>query len=73
MAFARLPKFAFPEVMLPVTSRDDNVPTDVILGCAAVVTVPAVDTVPDTLAAGILVKPAPEPYSLRCRQIDQNR
>ena len=33
---------AFPAVTLPVTASELNVPTDVILGCAAVVTVPAV-------------------------------
>ncbi len=32
--------------MFPVTARDDSVPTDVILGCAAVVRVP--ETFPDT-------------------------
>jgi hypothetical protein len=39
--------------MLPVTASEVNVPTDVMLGCAAVVTVPAVfaaETVPDTFA-----------------------
>ena len=44
-----------------------NVPTDVMLGCAAVVTVPALvalvalATMPVTLAPVILVRPAPEP------------
>ena len=52
----------FPPVLIAV-----NMPTDVMFGCAAVVTVPAVvadvaaDTVPVTLAAGIAVNPAPEP------------
>jgi hypothetical protein len=42
-----------PALMLPVTASEVNVPTDVMLGCAAVVTVPAVfaaETVPDTFA-----------------------
>lgn len=59
-------------VVLPVTARLVNVPTDVILGCAAVVTVPAVvaevadvadATVPVTLPPGIDVKPAPDPLN----------
>ena len=48
----------------PVTVSAVNVPTEVMLGCAAVVTVPAVvaeATVPVTLAPGILVSPAPDP------------
>ena len=35
--------------MLPVTANEVNVPTDVIFGCAAVVTVPAVVALPDML------------------------
>ena len=31
-----------PDVVVPVTARADNVPTEVMLGCAFVVTVPAV-------------------------------
>ena len=65
MAFARLPKFAFPDVRLPVTEREVKVPTDVIFDCAAVVTVPAVNayvafaTVPETLApATVFAVPA---------------
>ena len=38
-----------PEVILPVTASAVNVPTDVMLGCAAVVTVPAVVAEPDTV------------------------
>ena len=50
-----MPELAYtlPAATFPVTLKLDNVPTLVILGCAAVVTVPAVvadDTVPDTLA-----------------------
>ena len=56
-------------VALPVTAKLVNVPTDVILPCAAVVTVPATTavvafgTVPVTLAPGILVRPAPDPLN----------
>jgi hypothetical protein len=52
-AVTRLPKLALPEVMLPVTAKLVNVPTEVIFGCAAVVTVLAVvalDTAPVTFA-----------------------
>jgi hypothetical protein len=41
-AVAALPKLALPDVILPVTPKLVSVPTDVIFGCAAVVTVPAV-------------------------------
>ena len=53
-----------PILALPETDALVNVPTEVMLGCAAVVTVPAVVaelTVPVTLAPGIEVKLAPEP------------
>jgi hypothetical protein len=53
-----------PLVVLPVTASELNVPTEVMLGCAAVVTVPAVvalDTVPVTLPPGILVSPVAAP------------
>ena len=36
-------------VTVPLTPRPVNVPTDVIFGCAAVVTVPAVVAFPDIL------------------------
>ena len=62
-----------PPVILPVpTLNTVSVPTEVMFGCAAVVTVPAVvalaalvalDTVPVTLAPGILVNPAPDPLN----------
>ena len=58
-----------PLVVLPVTAKLLNVPTDVILGCAAVVTVPAVvaevadATAPVTLPPGIDVNPAPDPLN----------
>ena len=67
------PVSKLPDVVLPVTVSDVNVPTEVMLGCAAVVTVSAVvavpaevakvalATVPDTLAPGIDVSPAAEP------------
>ena len=45
--------FALPAVKLPVTDNELNVPTLVILGCAFVYTVPAInafDTCPLTLA-----------------------
>ena len=57
---------------LPVAVNEVSVPTLVIFGCAAVVTVPAVTasvalaTVPVTLAPGMLVKPAPDPMNLPC-------
>ena len=57
LAVTKLPKLALPDVMLPVTATLVSVPTDVIFGCAAVVTVPAVVaalTVPDTLAPATL-------------------
>ena len=41
-ALAKLPRLAFPDDILPLTVRELNVPTDVMFGCAAVVTVPAV-------------------------------
>ena len=56
--------------MLPVTANELRVPTDVIFGCALVVTVPAVPdetayvalaTVPVTLAPTIAVKPVAAP------------
>ena len=42
LAVTRLPKLALPEVILPVTTKLVRVPVDVILGCALVVTAPAV-------------------------------
>ena len=39
-ADARLPRLALPDDILPVTASADNIPTEVILGCAAVVMVP---------------------------------
>ena len=42
LADTLLPKLALPAVMLPVTLKLVNVPTEVMFGCAAVVTVPAV-------------------------------
>jgi hypothetical protein len=39
----------FPPEMLPVTDRLLKVPNDVMLGCAAVVTVAAVVADPDTV------------------------
>ena len=42
LAVTKLPKLALPDVILPVTARLVNVPTEVMFGCAAVVTVPAV-------------------------------
>ena len=63
------PVSKLPDVVLPVTVSAVSVPTDVILGCAAVVTVPAVvadvalGTVPVTLPPGIDVSPAPDPLN----------
>ena len=48
------PVETLPADTLPVTASDTNVPTDVILGCAAVVSVP-VNKVADTLLADIFV------------------
>jgi hypothetical protein len=42
LAVTKLPKLALPDVILPVTARLVSVPTEVIFGCALVVTVPAV-------------------------------
>jgi hypothetical protein len=42
LADTLLPKLALPDVILPVTAKLLNVPTLVMFGCAAVVTVPAV-------------------------------
>ena len=61
-----------PTVALPVTDNALNVPTLVIFGCAAVVTVPAVvalvalvanGTVPVTLAPAIALNPLPLPVN----------
>ena len=68
-----------PTLKLPDTLNVDNVPTLVILGCAAVVTVPdvvalvavpalvanvALATVPVTLAPAIALKPEPSPTTV---------
>ena len=45
LAVAALPKLALPDDKLPVTARLVKVPTLVMFGCAAVVTVPAVPAV----------------------------
>ena len=62
-------------LMLPDTIREVKVPSDVILGCAAEVTVPATTdvpalvayaalaTVPVTLVPGIAVNPEPLPVN----------
>ena len=61
-----------PLVVLPVTAKLVKVPTEVMLDCAAVVTVPAVvadvavvalETVPVTLPPGIELRPAPDPLN----------
>ena len=44
--YSHSPAIRLPAVTLPVTANDVNVPTDVMLGCAAVVTVPAVVAAP---------------------------
>ena len=41
LAVTLLPKLALPELILPVTAKPLNVPTEVIFGCALVVTTPA--------------------------------
>ena len=41
LPFARVP-IKLPAVTLPVTLKLDNVPTDVMFGCAAVVSVPVI-------------------------------
>ena len=69
VALTLAPPNTLPPLMLPVTTKLVNVPTEVILPCAAVVTVPAVvadvadGTVPVTLAPGIDVSPAPDPLN----------
>ena len=69
VALTNVAPVKLPAVMLPVTATLVNVPTDVILGCAAVVTVPAVvaevadATAPVTLPPGIDVNPAPDPLN----------
>ena len=57
--------FRLPALALPVTAREVNVPTDVMFGCAAVVTVPAVVALvaapvnaPTNVVEVTLVKPA---------------
>ncbi len=49
----------FPPVILPLDDKEVNVPTLVMFGCAAVVTVPAVVTFPETLPI-ILAATVPE-------------
>ena len=69
VALTRPAVLKLPPCTLPLTDNDVSVPTDVMLPCAAVVTVPAVvalvalGTVPVTLAPGIKVSPAPEPVN----------
>ena len=72
-AVNRLPAFILPLDVLPVTVSADKVPTDVMFGCALVVTVAAVPAVPDetayvafatvpvTFAPGIDVSPVAAP------------
>ena len=53
LAVAKLPRFALPLAILPVTSKLVSVPTEVMFGCAFVYTVPATSalpTCPETLA-----------------------
>ena len=45
--------------MLPVTARADRVPTDVIFGCALVVTVPAVVAAPDNAPVNVVALTLP--------------
>ena len=42
VAVAALPKLALPLVKLPVIDKLDNIPTEVMFGCAFVYTVPAI-------------------------------
>ena len=56
-----------PAVTLPLTDKAVNIPTEVMLACAASLTVLATDalgTAPVTLAPGIEVSPAPDPLNL---------
>ena len=50
LLITRLTASRFPAVILPLTLNDVNVPTLVMLPCAAVVTVPAVVALVATLA-----------------------
>ena len=53
-----------PLVVVPVTPRDVRVPTELMLGCAEAVTVPALDatdTVPVTFAPARFERPPPSP------------
>ena len=66
LAVAALPKLALPDEIFPVTPKLVNVPTLVMFGCAAVVTVPAVVaalTVPVTLAPASCDRPLPLPVN----------
>ena len=48
-----------PESILPVTLSELRVPTEVIFGCAAVVTVPAVVAAPDKVPTNVVAVSAP--------------
>ena len=53
-----------PLVVVPVTPRDVSVPSELMLGCAEAVTVPALDatdTVPVTFAPARFESPPPSP------------
>ena len=72
VALTTPPVLTLPPVALPDTDTEVKVPTLVMLGCAAVVTVPAVPavtaevalaTVPVMLAAVIVVSKLPSPIT----------
>ena len=71
-----MPPATLEPIIFPLTTNDVNVPTEVMLGCAFVVTVPAVvelpaltayvalATVPTTLPPNKFVNPLPLPVKL---------
>ena len=67
LAITAVVAFKLPTFALPVTASEVRVPTEVMFGCAAVVTVPAVvaavalATVPVTFAPAIALSPLPLP------------
>ena len=61
LAVTKLPKLALPDVILPVTAKLVNVPTLVMLPCAAVVKVPT-NKLADTTFAPVIFPPVPDAY-----------
>ena len=66
VALTKVAPVKLPAVMLPVTANEPNVPTEVMLPCAAVVTVPAVVAVvalPTVNDEAVPVNPVPAPVN----------